>query len=378
MEGKFLLTHYLYPLETPIVLSEKLGIILENLKDETEIEYLHDCIKISMDNDEQFYAGPSHKLRLPLDGPEEILTVKSGIREFISRNQHNSYVKRFFKENSNINEWKLLAKLWIVIRYDASEVSPLFKSVSDKELIKFFYPGDENPFYESIINYGYILSLFIKSRSFIRPELSYLFLNREPDVMFNSVIFFFSAIHIKGYQPQNDEVDFDFSSVREELIGAACIIEKMLDLNTAQKLLYIGNLLRIVDERHTDIRIKFTTLVSIIELLLTHNPDFNRFNVEDSISKQFKLKTAILIHMSEKSTDLELIKNTLQIIYNQRSNIAHGNFSEFQKFLQKASESDSFPMESFYNLTEKLYNYVRIVVLHYIKDTQFVNFLKYN
>ena len=68
--------------------------------------------------------------------------------------------------------------------------------------------------------------------------------------------------------------------------------------------------------------------VSIIEYLLTRNPDTSKFNVEDSISKQFKLKCAVLIHYQDKNYDLVKLNDELSKIYDQRSDLAHGNYKE--------------------------------------------------
>ena len=58
-------------------------------------------------------------------------------------------------------------------------------------------------------------------------------------------------------------------------------------------------------------------LISIIELLLTHSPNNNRFNVEDSINKQFQLKAGIVINKYDK-TQLAEIRNRLKYFYSLR------------------------------------------------------------
>jgi len=116
-------------------------------------------------------------------------------------------------------------------------------------------------------------------------------------------------------------------------------------------------------------------LTSIIELLLTHNPDFNRFNIEDSISKQFQLKSAILIYMNDKSRNLNSVKNRLKVIYQQRSNIAHGNFGEIDKYISRFSKKEG-EEEYFSDLVTDLYTYIRAILEEYLKDKTFVEFLK--
>ncbi len=83
--------------------------------------------------------------------------------------------------------------------------------------------------------------------------------------------------------------------------------------------------------------INVVLLTSIIEFMLTRNPDFNRFNVEDSINKQFQLKASLLIYQNDKKRNLLKIKEDLKNIYNLRSIIAHGDFENLKKLIKKKS-----------------------------------------
>lgn len=118
-------------------------------------------------------------------------------------------------------------------------------------------------------------------------------------------------------------------------------------------------------------------LTSIIELLLTHNPDFNRFNVEDSINKQFQLKASILIYLNDKRVDINAVKSRLKIIYQQRSNIAHGNFSAVNKYINSLSKKEG-KEEYFDDIVVDLYKYVRAILEKYLKDLKLIDFLKEN
>jgi len=141
-----------------------------------------------------------------------------------------------------------------------------------------------------------------------------------------------------------------------------------------EKLLYVGEILKIAVSDNSDIKSKLILLTSIIELLLTHNPDFNRFNVEDSISKQFKLKTSILVYLNDKTLDINTVKNRLKVIYQQRSNIAHGNFELVEKYKQDLSKKEG-EEEYLDDLIHDLYDYIRAILEEYLKDYKFVEFL---
>lgn len=128
-----------------------------------------------------------------------------------------------------------------------------------------------------------------------------------------------------------------------------------------EKLLFVGNLLRVILHETYDTKVKLLLLVSIIEFLLTRNPNFDRFNVEDSISKQFTLKAATLIYLNDKQRSLEKIRDDLKVIYAQRSNIAHGNY---------ISQEEE---EGYLNSLQLLYVYIKAILEEYLIDRNFVS-----
>jgi hypothetical protein len=95
-----------------------------------------------------------------------------------------------------------------------------------------------------------------------------------------------------------------FYHIKEDIVRIARQLEDIFNNNLEEKFLYIADTLRVTGEDIQDQRHLLLTLTGIIELLLTHSPDYTRFNVEDSISKQFKLKASILIYLNDKSKKL--------------------------------------------------------------------------
>lgn len=136
--------------------------------------------------------------------------------------------------------------------------------------------------------------------------------------------------------------------------------------SSKDKLSFIGDLLRVVENETQDVKVKLLLLVSIMEFMVTRNPDTNKFNVEDSISKQFILKASVIIYNNNQDVNLATLKENLKLIYNQRSDVAHGNYI--------SKEDNDKMVESFY----ALYNYIRAIVIEYIKDAKFVDYLKEN
>ncbi len=160
----------------------------------------------------------------------------------------------------------------------------------------------------------------------------------------------------------------------ETLKENARLIESAFAHNLAEKLIYVGELLRIANDVF-DEKVRLLMLTSIIELLLTHNPDTGRFNVEDSINRQFQLKAALLVYQNNRELDLEQLKRRLKTIYQQRSNVAHGNFGAVQDYIRKLKKTGG-EEEHFEDLIIDLYSFVRAIIEEYLKDVRLVEFLK--
>lgn len=78
--------------------------------------------------------------------------------------------------------------------------------------------------------------------------------------------------------------------------------------------------------------------ITFFDLILTHKPNSNRFNIEDSISQQFIQKISSCICLTndiKNEQQLNLLKTELKLIYNYRSDILHGNFNKTNEDLDK-------------------------------------------
>jgi hypothetical protein len=89
------------------------------------------------------------------------------------------------------------------------------------------------------------------------------------------------------------------------------------------------------------------------------------------------LKASVLVYLNDKEKDLDYIKKRLGIIYTQRSNIAHGNFKQLDKYIRSLSTKEG-EEEYFEDLVHDLYEYLRAILYEYIRDRNFVEFLKDN
>lgn len=97
--------------------------------------------------------------------------------------------------------------------------------------------------------------------------------------------------------------------------------------------------------------------------------------MDESISKQFRLKVSLLVYLNDRNRDINEIGNRLKVIYDQRSNVAHGNFEATSRYLRSLSKVDG-KEEYFNDLITDLYFYVRAVIEEYMKDRAFVEFMK--
>ena len=138
---------------------------------------------------------------------------------------------------------------------------------------------------------------------------------------------------------------------------------------------YIGSIHSTVEYETDDIRVRFLLLVSLIELLITHNPDTNRFNVEDSISRQFRFKTTIMLHREQPDIDLEFHEKRLKQLYSLRSAVAHGDFKALKKYEAGLSKKEG-KEEYMDEIVTDVYFYLKAVLEQFLKDPEFVFFVK--
>jgi hypothetical protein len=190
---------------------------------------------------------------------------------------------------------------------------------------------------------------------------------------------FYFALDQYGDATFEDEMRWKLLHRAEQPLGE--IVEQLdsalEEESRKEKLMYVASLLKTVGEDVSDEKVKLVMLVSIVELLLTHSPDYNRFNVEDSISKQFRLKAGLLIYLNDKSRDLNRIKERLKTMYALRSSIAHGNFTAVSRYVESLSRREG-EEEYFSDLITDLYVYIRAILNEYLKDPALVEFLKAN
>lgn len=376
---------------------------MDNPRTEEEISLIENYIiksyDFSLDSEYQM-GGP----RFPIYNNEEypnIVTLEASISEFIKNyGEVDNYVNQFAKENKSKKPLEIFSRMWIITRFDdegePEKLKQQFEEIKreDSGGKHFVILGDENPLISNskrLLDYSYLLTSLYHTdkehfgeQSFIiqkyYDDLRYI----KIDTMLNNCIMMFTYKSYSNICHHESDRWRSFYHIKEDMIKASDQLENILNGGMEDKLLYIADLLRVIGEDMSDQRQILVALTGIMELLLTHNPNYNRFNVEDSISKQFKLKASILIYLNDKTRDIEQVKKRLGEIYTQRSNIAHGNFKTLKKYIDKElkvllkSDSDAEDSYILEYLNRDLRIYLRAVLEELIKDESLVNFMKEN
>jgi Apea-like HEPN len=379
----FLTTSYVYPLPEKIILSRQLNFSLDNPRTPDEIstvkDYLLEAYELEQKKRSLFHA---HR---PIEDYERILFE---FRDAFSG--ENTYIAKFFDSYEREDIFEFIASMWVIARFDDEGETQFIK----EELAKLSHLGEYHALLEEdspivrnsarLISYSYLLSLLAHSeddyyfgRCFV-PEPNQGIQGEPVEKLWRDFLTLETVVQSDLQDEENEPLRWMFlPSALDDLQKTTQLLEKAFDEGQTEKLLYIGGILKVASYDTKDVKIAVVMLTSIIELLLTHSPNASRFNVEDSISKQFQLKASILIYLNNKAEDINHIKKRLKTIYEQRSNIAHGNFGELHKYIGKLSKKEG-EEEGVEDLKSDLYKYIRIILEEYLKDRGLVDFLKEN
>lgn len=387
----FLLTNFIYPLKNPISLSKYFGFEFDNPRSNEEIKTVHNLIVKSWKLSETVDSFRFQRFPLKKEVPDQdVVTFEMLIEEFLRKYYGKKIADRQLKEIEG-NKNKVIdfyTRNWVIVRYQNKEMLEEEKRMEDfmKKERQAGKPGiflleDDHMFEKKekqLINYSHLVSFLAGGKdyfgwNFLLTKSRYDALLFNPDVHIMDTILK-QSIGLNAKRDSNSaEYYFDifWDSVKKTVNTLDLKMkDKLIDENI---LLYIGDILESTRPSENSFS-ALVRIVSIIELLLTHQPDFSRFNVEDSITKQFVLKTAILIQKENSESDLEKIKSKLKLIYTQRSNIVHGNFDSVNKFVEELRKKAKY----FDSLVTNSYRFARTVLRSYIQDPKFVQFLKEN
>ena len=390
---KFIFTDYFFPLKQKTPFLDHFGLAFDNARTLEEIAEIEGMLKTAIPDGislmSLFDGMPGGKERYNPD-PFTLTSTIAGIFRHLPKDDpyFGEFIDSFTNDQSE--PLNVLARMWVLVTIDETKIEEIKKNF-DKQL-----PSTESNSYEwkpSISPELYLEERLYELAHFVGLltckykywDFSSLLTKStplQPDTNLGGIIFGYC---IGCYPPEVTTGLKPLSWFHKDIDQLTSIfkeIEKDLSNGGGELILYVANLLYTSINHTLDNKARLLLLVSIIELMLTHNPDFNRFNIEDSISKQFQLKTALIVYQNNKCNDIDTLKKSLHNIYNVRSKIAHGDFMGLKKIVQKHIQQSDYTREIeehyLFDLNEQLYLYIKAVLEEYFKDRTYVLFMKNN
>lgn len=370
----YLLTKYLYPLEP----SDKFwnNIYFDNPRTEKEINDIASFLKKSNLNDSNSFE-------------EEQL--EKGLKDFCQHFEIN------YNFNSNFDIYHKLASIWVIVRFDYV-----------------FCSND----YSIIDSCDYKTSRILNFLSFCnidntdRSTNSIFLCSERPITDCTTKTAFITFNNLFGFESSSEtsSVDSDMFILPFPLIKNIIYskINKIINLENDEKFNYIAEQIsHIENQRHY--QEKLILLVSLFEMLLAHKPNADRYNVEQSIKRTFQNKILLLLYLDNPRNKKDYLTKELSLIYDLRSDIAHGNFDNISNTLEKirklylennligSDEERETYIKYLKNKNTKLYaedvwfledsniystiikhlkKYIKIILNKYIDDIDFFDILK--
>lgn len=380
----FALTKYIFPIES-VVVSESSNYIFDNPRTSEEIEIVKVFIEKTIterDKDENSkLAAQSIRLLLSLDD----------LKKNLEETGNHKYALDFYENNKGKPYLDLLAETWIILRFEEDEEFDEIANDKNK-LFHHLLSRQETTYakcFKNLASYCHLLSLLTHNEeneyhgeTFLLSESPYdLFITSINQKIYESIETFIGYNFLLQHHNRahswlywlDGNRNLIFQSKRiESIIIQEAIKDGNGKIRTSQKqspkqkLLHTGNILKTSYEHLQDPELMLLLLVSNIEYLLTRNPDTNKFNVEDSISRQFKLKCAVAIHNQKKDLDLLVLNKDLNKIYSQRSDLAHGNYKE------------DFKIDEIIQSVYLLYTITNLIINEFVDDRAIIEYLKDN
>lgn len=384
------LTYYIYPIQTQITISKKLGFSLDNARTEEELPIIKKYIESTLNSPNEVFRL-NYVMRIPTTKKKNDTSsfcLKDALDNFKRcYSETDPYVKKVFQENENSDPVTLLAKIWIIAKFEVD----ISSNEKDKTEPIFIYPGEVPRLYtisknhpllkksEELISYTFLISLLINTEKESYNGDSFIIHNHMMDIYFptfdinlNHLIVHFGMNSFKKEFKDEKENWTIFHHVKKNIVITSNLIDSAITTTSKEKIFYISDSLRTINKNINDERMKLVALVGIIELILTRQVSNQG---EDSVSKQFRCKASKVIYNTDKSINLNDLRKRLKIIYQQRSNIAHGNMQKLKDFIRK--EQRRINQEKIIeSINLELYGYIRIIIWEYLRNSNFIDQLQ--
>jgi hypothetical protein len=319
----FLVTHYFLPFHDPVEFAPSLGFYLDNPRSPEELKAVED-----------FFAETLLERRSSREPDDHLWSAQ--IDEFVKMGE---IAETVFSDRP----MHRLARMAVVMRFDdegaVAELEQMREEAGKDPAPGFFLLEDDHPLVrnaKALDSFCGLVALLAHTEhreyngtTITYPDLWLDHPDNASDIIVSSDVYMqlaraFDRELIEAHP--NDAWRY-FPFISKNLLSAARRLEAAYARGDSEILRFVGDLL--VTARETrDPKLRIMLLVSVLELLVTRSPDVQRFNIEDSISRQFVLKLGVLAHLGDPSyNDFERLRSTLRTIYGRRSAIAHGGFS---------------------------------------------------
>ena len=275
---------------------------------------------------------------IPFSEIKDTILLKKVKDIFYEKYKDNDVVQLSKKENQYKNIYYHLAKNWIIIRFDYQDgvINEENTLLSNEEIIRLNGQNTLNCYKNYVKTVKFInLLTFISldndrllEQSLLIPECFNLF--QKDFKVVEDLIWRWLPTYTNTKNGDLDDFT-DFNSLFTKLKQKESLIIEKLDDPLIN---YIADNLEVYRQLDDD-KMKIVSLVSMIELLIAHKPDGERYNIDDSIRKQFCNKILLILHLNNRLEDIEQTERLLIHIYDLRSAIAHGNFKSIGELCEK-------------------------------------------
>lgn len=366
----FILTHCMYPIDKRLELKD---CCFDNPRTSQEIKAVAQILKKAN------FIGDAAFPETYKQFGKEVISLEMIIDKFFERyNLDRKYLlKKNGKEYSDI--YYKMAKNWVILRYDES---------NDFQYTDYGYKK-----YKEVIAYINLLTFLsfsnnsYRNDSLLIPECFDFFEIKSIDKTIHNIII--NLLVLSTARSDEEETnDFKyclFNKIYHKFFELENLIRKSEKEEVIKYIAdNISNYISMEDKK-----MRIMSLVSILELLMTHKPDSNRYNIEDSIRKQFSNTMLVLLYLNDKDISYIEIEKYLLMIYDLRSAIAHDSFEQIETIAKKMDKwllNNNVDYKEYYEgfdldivldyIDESLRDYVRIAIKMFLEDKNLIELLK--
>ena len=363
---EYIITQYFYPISKQDIKPFWNGMYFDNPRNSDEINKIASLLKRINFEDERPFPEEEHQVG------KDYITLRYLINTFFENNQDKPVCKEFYnKHGKEKNIYKVLAKMWIIVRF------PITRSNKITE-------NDYYSSYNQTLSHLHFLDFMCNSEGHVPTSIVL-----DTKKIGNFHIIIPSMIVISSIKQSNrSNSSYPICTFDKIQTYYDNLVNKVGEKYLTKKFQYICDTLKNASELYfTNERMYNVSLCSLIELLVAHKPDNNRYNIEESISKQFVNKLRFILYSRKSIDDIDFLTKELKLAYSVRSDIAHGNFDSIDNSLSKLYKLYGYDKEeSFFGpyaiedaleaLNSHLIQYIRELLFYYIEDENGLSMIK--